>query len=172
MNKQLFTLCLAVGTIISGFAADDKENKLFEEAYARDEEPATVVYIHPQIADMQMLSKDREIYGPYRFKLSKPGVVMEGELENAKARALYRATMESDADLMIGSLYDSYIVENDERYIMVEVSGYPAKYVNFRPLPLDVNMNEMIRVSYTSKSAEAIRLNDTSKSTEAKTTKK
>jgi hypothetical protein len=62
--------------------------------------------------------------------------------------------MESDADLMIGSLYDSYIVENDERYIMVEVSGYPAKYTNFRPLPLDANMNNMIRVSYTSKSAE------------------
>jgi hypothetical protein len=148
MKKQLLTFCLAVGAVISGFAADDKENKLFEEAYARDEEPATVVYIHPQIADMQMLSKEREVYGPYRFKLSKPGVVLEGELDNAKGRALYRATMESDADLMIGTLYDSYVVENDERYIMVEVSGYPAKYTNFRPLPLDANTAEMIRVTY------------------------
>jgi hypothetical protein len=154
MKKALLTFCLALSTVITVSAADDKESKLFEEAYARDEEPATVVYIHPQIADMQMLSKDREVYGPYRFKLIKPGSVMEGELENAKARALYRATMESDADLMIGSLYDSYIVENDERYIMVEVSGYPAKYTNFRPLPLDTNTNNMIRVSYTSKSAE------------------
>jgi hypothetical protein len=150
MKRLFFTLSLAVGVTVAGFATDtDKENKLFEEAYARDEEPATVVYIHPQIADMQMLSKDREVYGPYRFKLQKPGSVMEGELDNAKARALYRATMESDADLMIGTLYDSYIVENDERFISVEVSGYPAKYVNFRPLPLDTNTNNMIRECYT-----------------------
>lgn len=150
MNKQLLTLCLIIGTAIPSFAADNnnKENKLFEEAYARDEEPKTIVYIHPQIADMQMLSKSREVYGPYRFKLAKPGAVAEGELDNAKARALYRATMESDADLMIGTLYDSYIMEKDDRFIVVEVSGYPAKYTNFRPMPLDATINDLIRVSY------------------------
>jgi hypothetical protein len=137
-----------------GFAADNdkdsKDVKLFEEAYARDEEPRTIVYIHPQIADMQMLSKAREVYGPYRFKLTKPGMVAEGELDNAKARALYRATMESDADLMIGTLYDSYIMEKDDRYIVVEVSGYPAKYTNFRPMPHDATTNDLIRVAYGS----------------------
>lgn len=150
MKRLLFTLSLAISVTMAGFSAEpEKENRLFEEAYARDEEPATVVYIHPQIADMQMLSTSREVYGPYRFKLQKAGCVMEGELDNDKARALYRATMESDADLMIGTLYDSYIVETDDRYISVEVSGYPAKYVNFRPLPLDTNTNNMIRECYT-----------------------
>lgn len=154
MKKLLVTLSMIIGAIIISTAADESDNRLFEEAYARDEEPATVVYIHPQIADMQMMSEVRKVYGPYKFKLNKSGTVLEGELENAKARALYRATMEADADLMIGSLYDSYVFEDDDKYIMVEVSGYPAKYTNFRPLPLDANMNNMIRVCYTSKSAE------------------
>lgn len=150
MKKHLFTIGIALSMAATCFAADnDKQNKLFEEAYARDEEPASVVYIHPQIADMQMLSKEREVYGPYRFRLQKPGTVMEGELENDKARALYRATMEADADLMIGALYDSYITEDDERIISVEVSGYPAKYVNFRPLPLDTNTSNMIHECFT-----------------------
>ena len=161
MKKQLLTFCLIACAALSSTAAkpETKENKLFEEAYACDEEPATVVYIHPQIADMTMQSTAREVYGPYRFKLTKPGVMSEGEPDNVKARALYRATMESDADLMIGTLYDTYIVENDDRFVQVEVSGYPAKYTNFRPLPLDANTNAMIRACYTMKSADTTNSN-------------
>lgn len=124
------------------------ENKLFEEAMARDEEPATKAYIIPQIADLQMLSQEREIYGPYKFKLTKSGVLSEGELHNAKGRALYRATMEADADLMIGTLYDSYVLEGDDRYIVVELSAYPAKFVNFRPMPLTEDMTRMVNICY------------------------
>lgn len=124
------------------------DNKIFEEAMARDEEPATKAYVIPQIADLQMLSEAREIFGPYKFKLQRNGTITEGELANAKGRALYRATMEADADLLIGSLFDSYVLENDDRYVVVELSGYPAKFVNWRPIPLDDNMQSMINICY------------------------
>ncbi len=124
------------------------DNKLFEEAMARDEEPATKAYVVPQIADLQMLTAEREVFGPYHFKLARAGELTEGELANTKGRALYRATRESDADLMIGTLYDSYILEGDEKYVVVELSGYPAKFVNFRPMPLDADMTRMINICY------------------------
>lgn len=129
-------------------ASDPDRNKLFEEAMARDEEPLTKVYVHPQIADMQMLSTERMVFGPYKFKLSKNGALSEGELVNAQGRALYRATMESDADLMIGTLYDSYILESDANYVVVELSAYPAKFVNFRPIPMDGNMPSLLQICY------------------------
>lgn len=140
-------LALSV-TVVCHAKGEEKDNKLFEEAMARDEEPATRVYVHPQIADLQMLAKEREVFGPYKFKVEKPGTLAEGELENAKGRALYRATLEADADLMIGTLYDSYVLEGDERYVVVELSGYPAKFVNFRPMPADANLTNLINICY------------------------
>lgn len=131
-------------------AGDNKksDNKLFEEAVTRFEEPLTKVYVHPQIADMQMISAEREVFGPYRFKLEKSMALTNYDLENFKARALYRATMESDADLMIAPLYDSYINESNDKELVVELSGYPAKFVNFRPLPLNDNTLNAIGVCY------------------------
>ena len=150
--KKTILICSLLATI-GALAAppsqkSPEQNRLFEEAQARQEEPATKAYVIPQIADLQMLSQNREIFGPYRVKLNKPGELSEGELANLKGRALYRATIESDADLMIGVLYDSYILESDTRYIVVELSGYPAKFINFRPLPLDADMTRMINICY------------------------
>ncbi len=147
--KKFLLIALSLISAVPLFAVDkQKDNRLFEEAMARDEEPATKVYIHPQIADMQMLSKTRETFGPYKFKLIKPGEMTEGELSNAQGRALYRATLEADADLMIGTLYDTYITEEDAKYVVVELSAYPAKFVNFRPLPLDSNSIHMVNICY------------------------
>lgn len=147
MKKTFLSVC---GLLLSmGISAQTQvDNRLFEEAMARYEEPATKAYIIPQIADLQMLSEEREIFGPYKFKLSKSGILAEGELANAKGRALYRATIEADADIMIGTLFDSYIIEGDDKYVVVELSGYPAKFVNFRPITLQDDMIKMINVCY------------------------
>lgn len=155
MRKVLFLLfvILASGALFAQ-TPGSADNKIFEEAMARDEEPATKAYVIPQIADLQMLSEAREVFGPYKFKLQRSGTITEGELANAKGRALYRATMEADADLLIGSLFDSYVLDNDDRYVVVELSGYPAKFVNWRPIPLDVNMQSMINICYPASSSQ------------------
>lgn len=157
MKRLLIIIGLAIAAaspVLAAKPANPNDSKLFEEAMARDEEPKTKTFVVPQIADMQMLSKERETYGPYKFRLTKSGELTENELSNAKGRALYRATLESDADLMIGTLYDSYIMEGDEKYVVVELSGYPAKFVNFRPLPTDAATVNMINICYPSVSTK------------------
>lgn len=150
--KKFLTLCgiiAAVAPIVyAQTPAEIADNVLFEEAVTRYEEPRTNVYVVPQIADMEMLSSERKIYGPYRFQLGKSGTLSEYDLYNFKCRALYRATIEADADLMIAPLYDSYITQGEDRVLVVELSGYPAKFVNFRPMPLDAETVNAINTCY------------------------
>ena len=55
---------------------------------------------------------------------------------------------ESDADVIVAMVPHSYISETDENVLYVEISGYPAKYVNFRPLGKNPDDFEMIRTVY------------------------
>lgn len=62
----LLTLLLAGSACVY---AQKKEVKIFEEATARRIEPQVHVFITPQVADLKMLSTEREQYGPYRFEM-------------------------------------------------------------------------------------------------------
>lgn len=127
-------LAMVIGATMPAFAQKKDPNpKKMENTQARQEEPEIRTFVTPQICDMQMLSKSRETYGPYYFNLStNADNVTNGEWKNAEGRALYRACQEADADLIIGTMYDSYIYEKDQKVLVVEVSGYPAKFVNWR----------------------------------------
>ncbi|MBP3890088.1 MAG: hypothetical protein J6D01_02630 [Muribaculaceae bacterium] len=112
----------------------DPNPKKFERAQARKIEPEVRTFVTPQIFDMKMLSNTRETYGPYYFPLDQAiGNTLIGEIRNDEMRALYRACQEADADAIIEPLFDSYTYEKDAKMLIVELSGYPVKYVNFRP---------------------------------------
>ncbi len=82
---------------------------------------------------MQMLSKSRETFGPYYFEIKSIEQTFNFELWNYQNRALYRAVQESDADAIIEPLFNSYVYEKDSKTLVVELSGYPVRYTNFRP---------------------------------------
>lgn len=67
MNRFIIATALVVlaGTFTA--SAQKKAVKLMEQTEARYVEPKVRVYITPQIADMKMLTEEREQFGPYRF---------------------------------------------------------------------------------------------------------
>lgn len=143
---MLFAAMLMTAMVCFAQKADDK--KLFEEAGSRDKEPEFKVFVTPQICDVKFLSTEREEFGPYYFNID--GALDEAELANAKNRAVHRAMKESDADAIVAMVPHSYISAENDKVLVVEVSGYPAKYVNFRPLGTSDVDFETIRTVYPS----------------------
>lgn len=128
----MFLLCIVCGVTIAN--AEQKEpTKMWEESEARKVVPQVRTFVTPMIFDMQMLSKTREEFGPYTFTIKSIGDTYNSELVNFQNRALYRAVKESDADAMIEAIFDSYVLDNDNKTLVIVLSGYPVKYTNFRP---------------------------------------
>ncbi len=111
------------------------DNLLFEEASAREVFPTVNFFVFPQICDLQMLSTSRVNFGPYEFVLSKDlNSMTDVELENLKTRALNKACSESGSDLLLEPFYTSTVYNYDTKMIYIKISGFPAKYINFRTL--------------------------------------
>lgn len=130
-----------------------EEKVLFEEAISRTVEPEIRMFIQPTIADVEFLSEERQKYGPYMFPIKSADQLTEGELNNAKAAALYRATELENADVIVGTLFDSYISEKDPKVLVIKLSGFPGKYKNFRSITND--QVEMIKWVYWIHSRQA-----------------
>lgn len=136
--KKVFLAMAAL--VLAGTAAyaQKKSNLgevMFQEASAREASPTVNFFVFPQICDLQMLSNQREDYGPYDFPMAKDlSTLTNQELENVKTRALQKACALAGADLMLEPFYTSTVYDKDNRVIWVSISGFPAKYTNFRSL--------------------------------------
>jgi len=145
MKKSRLMLIMAMLMVGLAAFAQKKGNKgatVFEEATAREAYPNVAVFVFPQICDLKMLSMERVEYGPFEFPLSKDlSSMSEAELTNDKTRALQQACQLDGADLIIEPLYTATVYEKDNKTLVIKLSGYPAKYVNFRSLkPEDMKM--------------------------------
>lgn len=141
--------------------------KRYEAAEARKVIPEIRTFVTPNICDMEMLSKTRETYGPYVFPISSIEKTFTYEIYNYQNRALYRACQEADADAVIEPLFNVSVYDKDPNSLVVEVSGYPVKYVNFRPATK--SEIDMIGVVYpTANTSVSV---NSALQTEAKTTK-
>ncbi len=150
MKKHLLLLCLILATGIACPAQKkgEKARYLFEEAGERNQEPAFQVYVMPQIADVEYLSTERETFGPYRFPIKSLNDLNEIIFDNLKSRAVHYAMREADADVIIAMVPHSYITEDDDKTVVVEITGYPAKFTNLRPIGSQDKDFEMIRTVY------------------------
>ncbi len=149
MNRFIIATALVVlaGTFTA--SAQKKAVKLMEQTEARYVEPKVRVYITPQIADMKMLTEEREQFGPYRFDV--PGGLENLDqyaIDECKKRALYNAITESEGDALIEPIYNVQILSSEPKVMLVTLSGYPVKYVNFHPLK-DPKELETVRIIYT-----------------------
>lgn len=134
--KKIFLIVVsfvAFGSVTAFAQKKDANPKTWEEAQSRQIVPEVRTFVTPQICDMKMLSNTRETYGPYQFEIKSIDQTFNFELWNYQNRALYRACKESDADAIIEPLFNSYVYDKDSKTLIVEVSGYPVQYVNFRP---------------------------------------
>ena len=172
MRKILLLLAMTVFLGSSAALAQKKDNnfKRFERAEARKVEPEIRTFVTPQICDMQMLSKNRETYGPYTFPINSIDDTFNFEITNFQNRALYRACQEADADAVIEPLFNVAVYDKDSKTLVVELSGYTVRYVNFRPATKAEI--EMIGVVYPqTRTSVSVGTGDTPKGPDAKTSK-
>ncbi|MBE6314887.1 MAG: hypothetical protein E7079_08065 [Bacteroidales bacterium] len=126
------------------------QTRTFEESQSRIAEPELKIYIRPMVADLEVLNNQKRMkFGPYKYEVNAK-VVTEDDLVNLKATSVYKAAQSSDADVIVGAIFNTYIEDSAPNVVNIEVIGFPAKYVNFRPLGTDEKSDDydMIRVVY------------------------
>lgn len=134
--------------------------KTMEQSIARMVEPEIKVFVQPKIAELQIMgNQKRQYYGPYRYPIKSPETLTQGEVENNKACALFEAVKSEDADAMVEPLFNVYCLDGDSKTLYIEISGFPAKYVNFRNVgegEPGANDFEMIRSVYPSSGTKSV----------------
>lgn len=143
---------LAAAMVSPLFAgAQDKGGSqvLFQDSETHMSQPELRVFVNPQVCDMEMIypGQPREEYQQF-FPIKSIDTLTEAEFSNLKNRALYQFAQEHGADIIIEPLFNSTINEKDPKRLLISVSGYPAKYVNFRPLGNSQADLEMVRIVY------------------------
>lgn len=101
----------------------------YQESSARNLEPEQTMLVSPVIADLEV--SETKVYHVEReaFEEIEIDESVLNNIADFKKIALSRAAKAYDADVMVGTIMD--IVTEDGR-LVITVSGYPAKYKNFR----------------------------------------
>ncbi|MDE6812124.1 MAG: hypothetical protein K2J15_07225 [Muribaculaceae bacterium] len=134
---------------LSAQSDETRPNMIFEESQVHMSAPELRVFVTPQICDLEMIypGKPREAH-QQTFNIKSFDSLSEKELVNFQNRALYYFAQEHNADIIIEPIFNSRISEKNPKQLIVSVTGYPAKYVNFRPLGKDEKDMNMINVVY------------------------
>ena len=120
----------------------------FEQAQSRLIEPKQDVFIKPLVAEIEIMEgQQRQDYGPYTYPIKSVETLTFDELENIKARALHRATKEAKGDIIVAATFKTYSDEKGKN-VIVEISGFPGKYVNFRTAKKEDGDYEWITTVY------------------------
>ena len=107
----------------------------YNESTARNLEPEHIMLTTPVIADLDVSGKrithiEKEAFAD----IVVDGYAIQPEnMEGYKKIALSRAAKAYDADVLLGSMID---VQTIEGRLVITVTGFPAKYVNFRKATL------------------------------------
>lgn len=125
MKKIIFTLAVLA---ISGSCAVQQKIS-YSESSTRNIEPRVGALITPMVGDLELVSENK--IAPY--VLTVPGEItpyLIANLDGWKRLALSEAASKYKADVLIGATV-TVRTENDR--LLIEVSGWPARYMNFRP---------------------------------------
>ncbi len=133
MKKQLLFLAFMAFACLSVHAQNRTTD--YKESSARNLEPLHSVMVSPLIADLQ-ITGDRIVYtekDAFAAYAVTPDIVKF--IPNFKKVALSCAARAHGADAIIGATVD--VITNAEGRLEISISGYPAKYVNFRNATAD-----------------------------------
>lgn len=137
-------------------SAQTQESKIdYKESSARTLEPNNYIFAAPLIADIQIVGEritHTEIAAFSDYVVDENILTYISEFKKV---ALGRALQKYNADALVGTLFN--VITNESGHIEISVSGYPAKYTNFR----NVTTSELSLLR------EAVLLNDRDASKEA-----
>ena len=128
MLKRLFSFA----TLIVCFTTIAMGQTTFEQSQSRIIEPKQDVFIKPLVAEIKIMNDEaRQDFGPYEYEISSIDNLSYEQLDNFKTRSLYKAAREVDADIIVAATFNARSDEKGKK-VIIEVSGFPGKYVNFR----------------------------------------
>lgn len=125
---------LAIASISLVAVAQRDTRVVYQESSTRNLEPDHYMMTAPLIADVvvspqKITYTEKEAYKIFPVTAGNAQQLKE-MMPDLKKIALSRAAKIYDADLLVGTIID--VITNDEGLLEITVSGYPAKYTNFR----------------------------------------
>ncbi len=134
MKKYLFiaiAMLLAVACAPTSYITYD-----YNESTARNLEPEHVMLTSPVIADLEVSStRIKHVERAAFVDIVVDGFAIQKEnMESYKKIALSKAAKAYDADVLVASMID---VQTLDGRLVITVTGFPAKYVNFRKATLE-----------------------------------
>lgn len=130
--KKIIVLSFALFALCSVSFAQSRTTQQvdYQESSARNIEPEQSVVIAPLLADLQVVSDritytEKEAFANYKVTLA-----IEKSIPAFKQIALSRAARAHNADVIVGAVID--VITNQDGFLEITVSGYPARYANFR----------------------------------------
>ena len=106
----------------------------YEEYMTRQAEPVmTSPYITPTIADLEISETKETVNETFKNNLTLKSKFDNKSVEAWKEATLAKMMREFNSDVIVAPTYN-VTTSKDMKNITVEISGYPAKYVNFRSL--------------------------------------
>lgn len=132
MKRILLFLSLVM--FISSAALAQKK-VTFRQSQARLAEPQMNVYVKPLIVDLRVINGQKRVdAGPFIFEDADISGMTVGELTDLKTKALYDASRQLNADVIVAATFDVKSRENGKKGLEITVSGYPAVYAGWRPI--------------------------------------
>lgn len=136
MRKFYLTLLM----VLVALSASAQKYVDIHTVQSRAMEPMQQVLVKPLVADLKIIKNEKVTFPPsWQFKGIKCIDIYKEEkaIENAIKTAIHEAAQREDADMIVGMNYEvrSHTengVVNYENGIDIIISGYPAKFTNWR----------------------------------------
>ncbi|MCM1107433.1 MAG: lipoprotein [Clostridium sp.] len=136
--KKFFIPALAVALLASCTTTQTISKTEYHKQQARIIEPKFQAFMTPLVGDVEVMKEkgritSEEYIRPINFAASN----YEFQIEEAKKYVLFAETKKHNADILIAATYDINTDDVRKGIVSIRVSGYPAKYVNWRPASTD-----------------------------------
>ncbi len=131
MKKIIITLLLSMVAMTAFAQKSQPQSAVYKESSARNIEPVHSVMVTPLIADLKITGDkisytEAEEFDGYIISQK----LIDDNLPGFKKIALSRAAQSCNADAIVGATLD--VKTNEKGFIEITITGYPAKYVNWR----------------------------------------
>ncbi len=150
--RKLTTLIVILLTTCAMQA--QKESIIYRESDGRNIEPLQNAVIVPLVADLELISQTRIEYTETFEGIITRAVI--SDIDSYKKLVLLNAMKKYKADTMIAALININTRE-DGGALIVTVTGFPAKYTNFRSMTKDDTWLWLVEDSNYIKSTAVVR---------------
>lgn len=155
----------AIAAMVSTFGATAQDNGsqvLFQDTETHISQPELRVFVNPMVCDLNMkygANASRTNFST-EFMIKSLDTLSEAEFSNLKKRALFQFTKKEGADVIVEPLFNSYISADNTKRLIIEISGFPANYTNFRALGKEKVDLDMIHIVYPAAFQETVESKD------------